>query len=448
MDEDKVELVLAGETILTSKDYDVSIAFLQVPNAFSLTIGSGATAVDLMKRYPERTPFVLRINGVVQFMGLTDGFRRPRGDATEIQIVGRDSLAQLHDDDIEHDRSFQNATFEELARAAFKSAGYSEIDLRYDAAAHRKAVTGTPIVEKSTITKKVLIDLNQVSVIDRSGIADNTDLNYYPFDIQSQDEITTEVQETITKVTGFKAEKPIEWKAGQSHYQALNKELARAGIFLRAGVDPEGRDPNVFLLSEPNAAQAPLFGLARIEGDSPASNVVNVLPIGMERIATGRHARYIVRGRTGSGKDGRQQLEAVFEDAEMTALGYTKRKVVIDENAKTRLQAEFIARRLCAEARRMNRAFTYTIPRRHTLPLFANASSRAIPTPDICVALRDDDNGMQGLYWVERVRFRGSAGGGTFTDLTLMAPEDLVFGTAEFLPAQTRAQRALGNKVA
>lgn len=445
MDEDKVELVLAGETVLTSKDYDVSIAFLQVPNAFSLTIGSDATALDLMRRYPKNTPFALRINGIVQFMGWTDGFRLPRGNGTEIQIVGRDALAKLHDDDIEHDRSFSNATFEELARAAFKSAGYDTIDLRYDAAAHRRAVVGTPIVQTTTVTKKVLIDLNQISVIDRTGIPENSDLNYAPLDIRSVDEITTEVQETITKVTGYKAEKPIEWKAGTAHFAALMKELARAGLFLRASVDPEGRNPNVFLLSEPSAAQAPIFGLARVLGDTVAENVVSVLPIGLDDIATGRHAKYIVRGRAGGGKDGRQQIEAAFEDPEMLAAGFTKRKVVVDENAKTRAQAQFLARKLCAEARRVNRCFTYTVPRRHTLPLLANPLERAIPTPDIVVALRDDDHGMDGLFWIERVRFRGSATGGTFTDITLMCPEDLVFGTGEFLPAQSRAQKVFGK---
>lgn len=440
MEEDVVALILNGEHIEIAKEYDISIAFLQVPNAGSITIGSGSTFVDLARRYPKGTTCALQINGVTQFMGRTDGFRRTRGDATEMALVFRDALALFVKDKIQHDRTFNNITFDELTKEAFKSAGYEGISLVYSAAAHRAAVAGTPILETAQVTKKILIDLNQIRGLDTSGVPKGADLNYQPLDIDP----TIEITETVTKCTGFKAEKPIQWKAGTPHYDALNKELARAGIFLRAGVDPEGQDPNVFLLSEPNATQAPAFGLARILGDAVPDNHVSVLPPAIDDIATGRHSHYIVRGRTGGGADGRQQIEAVFVDEEMAAIE-TSHEVIIDESAKTLSQAQFIARRACATARRMCRCFTYTVPNRHTLPLLADPRRRAIPNPDMVVALRDDEHGMEGLFWIERVRFRRSMSTGTNTDITLMCPEDLVFGDGQYWLAGKKGQKVLGK---
>ena len=453
-EDDVVELWLDGRPILIAKEYDISIAFLQVPNAFSIVIGSGATAVDLLRRFPPGTPFVLKINGIVQFMGFLDGPERQQGEATQLQLIGRDALAQLVDDEIEHDRSFVNATFDEITNAAFTSAGYEGISLTYDAAAHRKAVTGTPIIEEKveerTFTSKPVsgkdTDEKQIVLVS-TGEAAGTPFAY---DVLTVRQGTTVVETTqkklVQKITGFKAEKPILWKAGTSHYQALAREYQRAGLFLRAGVDPEGVDPNVFLLSQPNPVQTPLFGLIRALDKDPPANLVNVVPGRIANLTTNRHAKYIVRGRTGGGKDGRQQIEGVFLDEEMVALGYTKRRVVVDEHAKTKKQAEFYARKACADARRANRTFTYTVLGRHSLPMLAAPARRALPTPDICVSLVDDEHGMRGIFWVERVRFRASATGGTFTDFVLMVPDDVVFGDAELLSAADKKGRAVLGK--
>lgn len=449
MDEDRVELILNGEVVLIAKDYDISIAFLQVPNQFSIRIGSGATAVDLMRRYPKNTPFALEINGITQFMGWTDGFRRPRGEATELEIVGRDALARLLTDEVQHDRSFSSATFEELAHAAFAGAGYEGIALSYDAAAHRAAVTGVPQFEDYKVKKTY-----------KSGPVgtQGSNLEIVPlladgsaYDVANVRTGVTTVETTVTELkkrcTGFKAEKPIEWKAGTSYLNALNKDLSRAGLFLRASVDPEGQDPNVFLLSEPNAAQSPLFGMVRLLDKDPPRNMVSVLPPAIDDLAVGRHAYYTVRGRTGGGKAGSQQIEATFTDEDMVAAGYSTHRVIVDENAKTLKQAEYMARKACAEARRVGRVFTYIVPRRHSLPLLADASRRAIPTPDVVVALRDDEHGLEGDFWIERVRFRASANGGTFTDVTLMVPDDLVYGEGQFYTSAKKKRKVFGRSV-
>lgn len=433
--EDVVELVLAGETVL-AKEYQVDVAFLMAPNAFSVSIGSGTTAIDLMQRYPPNTPFALKVNGVTQFMGRTDGFERPKGEYTELHITGRDRMAQIVDDKVRHDRSFANATFEEITRAALKAAlrnqGYS---LVFDARAHRQAVTGTPLYGTQTIVSDPVkgkagpLELRVVRVDERVGPV---------FDTVPERVGVTTVETTVKYIKGYKADKPIEWKAGTTWYQALKKEYDRGGLFLRAGVDPEGEDENVFLLSEPSAAQTPLIGMVNTRAPNPADNVVSVLPPRITNVTTGMHSEYIVRGRSGGGKGGLKQIEGVFIDGDLLALGIDKTDVHVDEHVVTELQAQYLARKRCADARRACRVFTYTIPRRHTAPLLSNPRRRAILAPDICVALKDDENGMEGVFWVERVKHYASANGPTGTDVTLMVPDDVVFGEGEFLSDATR----------
>lgn len=436
--EDLVELILAGETLITAKEYSISLSVMATPNNFSIVIGTGTSALSLMRKYPAGTPFVLKINGVVQFMGWTDGYERPKGEHTEIHITGRDRMAQLLDDCVEHDRTFTNATFEDLARAMITGAGITDYNLTFDARAHAKAITGTPIVEETKVYEKQLLDFNQLYAIDSSGFPPGTDLNFAPYDVRSKEDITVTVEKVVKKIKGYKAEKPIEWKAGTTFYAAGKKEFDRGGLFLRGGVDPLGKQPNTFLLSEPNAAQEPLFGLVNTREPNPADNMVSVLPPHITDSVVGRHAKYIVRGRTGGGKKGREPVEGIFIDQQMVELGFTTRKVVIDDHAKTNAQALYLARKLCTEARRMHRVFTYHMPRRHTAPLLRDPSRRAILAPDICVSLKDDENGMEGVFYSERVRHMASASGPTGTDITIMVPEDLVYGDAEFLTNATR----------
>lgn len=439
--EDIVELILNGETVLTCKEYQIDIAYMMGPSQFSIVIGSGTTALELMRRYPAGTPFILKINGNVQFSGTTDGYERPQGEQTELRITGRDCTSPLYRNSVIHDRTFNNATFEDLGHAGIKGAGIKSYTLTTDVRAHRKAITGTPIVESTTVIEHVLLNFNELYAIDSSGFPPGTDLNYAPFDIKDKSEITVDVEKTVKRIKGFKAEKPIEWKAGTKWFAAMKKEFDRGGLFFRAGVDPTGKQTNVFLLSEPSAAQTPLFGFVNTREPNPADNLVSVLPPHITDLITNRNARYIVRARTGGGKNGRQQIEGIFDDEYMIDLGFDPAvdvDVFIDEMAKTTSQATYIARRRCAEVRRQHRVFTYRVPMRHTAPVLFNPRQRAVIVPDVCVALKDDENGMEGVFWIERVKHCASASGPTYTDVTLMVPEDLVFGDGEFLANATR----------
>lgn len=437
--EDTIDLLINGKEILTAKSYEVTRAFFQVPDTFSMVIGSGKTSLDLMRQVPPGSLFALRINGVVQFVGYTDGFERLGGGATEVTVSGRDALAQLVRAQIENDRSFNNITLEGLAQEAIKGAGILESTLFFDAAAQRAAVTGTPQVTEEKTSKTIVSsavggglqppELRLVSTGEQEGTP-------FAYDLVPVRSGVTTVETTQTKVTkrvtGFKADKPIKWDAGESYLTALKKDCDRAGVFLRAGTDPDGLDPNVFLLSAPDGDQAAKFWLLNTRREDVPDNAVLVLPPQIRYVMTGRHSKYVVHGQAGGGKDGRRPIEGVYHDNEAEeGLPLPATRVIKDPNCKSIHQANYRARKECAAERRANRSFVYVIPHRHTMPLIENPAQRGIIAPDTVVHVRDDEFGINGPMWVERVKFSKSVTGGTFTEVTLLDPGDLIFGDDE-----------------
>jgi hypothetical protein len=431
---DTVDLLLNGKEVLSAKEYDVQIGYFTTPSAFSMTIGSGKTTLDLLRSAPPASLFALRVNEVVQFVGYTDGFDRIGGGATEVSISGRDITAQLVRDHIEHDRSFTNATFEQLARAAILGAGISEPTIFFDPASQRAAVTGTPVV---STTKK------QTQVVRGTAGQQGTALELQPitadgsaFDVvavrQGVTTVSTVLNQTINRITGYKAEKPIKWDAGETWFSAWKKDADRGGIFLRAGVDPQGRKPAVFLLGAPDGNQPARIWLLNTRRENTPDNAVLVVPGGTRYVMTGRHSEYVVLGQAGGGKDGRKAVVGRFLDEEALAgLPFPAKRVEKDPQVKNTRQANFRARRACAQERRENRHFVYRILGRHTAPLIDNPSARCIPAPDIVAHLRDDEIGANGPMWVSSVRHHKSVKDGTFTEVTLIDPTDLVFGEDE-----------------
>jgi hypothetical protein len=433
---DRVELLVNGRELLVAKNYDVSIAFLTTPSQFSMTVGSNITTLELMKRVPPNSLFALQINGVTQFMGYTDGFEQFSQGATEIAITGRDCMAQLVDDQIEHDRSFNNITFEQLAIEAIKGAGITDYQLIADPTAQRAAVVGTPVLSKLKIQQYEIIE-PELKII-------GVDKNSGPTWAVVPERIVDAGVEEITRVTGFKSEKPIKWDAGSSWLAATKKDFDRAGIFLRAGVDPEGKNPNIFILSAPSAAQAPLFAIANTRGAQVSDNEVITGSPAIKYVMTGRHSDYVVHGRAGTGKDGRKPVIGRWHDEDVAACGIKKTRVIKDENVKNNAQAEYLARKTCAQERMANRSFVYPIHHRHTLPLLSNPMERGVIACDVVVQVRDDEHGVIGPMWVERVRHH-SGPGGTGSDVTVVAPDDLVFADAAFSQEALNGRRMMGR---
>lgn len=439
--DDLVRLVLDDKQVMVAKDYQVDIAYFEQPNAYSIHIGSGATALSLMKAFPKNTRFQLSVGNVVSFSGRTDGFSRMNAQATELVITGRDAMALLVDDYIEHDKVFNNGTFYDVTKYALdhvagikdKGQGWS---LTYDDASYRAAVTGTPIVKTVTETKNAKV--SEIFAYDRGNVPVDA-LDYAPLTYQPTYEVTR------TLITGFRADKPLVLKAGETWFHQLKKEHDRGGIFMRAGVDPEGQDEFVYLLSAPNGSQPPLYGIINQRGAAKSANLVNCFQPKLKDNAAGRHARYLVYGRVGGDKASRKRIRGEFADPEMVEAGYTKRWVKVDETVKSDQHATYLAKKQCAFDRRKERSFAYSF-RGHTLPMLRDPKRRAVVVPDTTLFLKDDEHGMEGVFWIERVSYHGSTQNGCFTELTLMLPEDLVFGDGDFSRALKKKKSIFGKR--
>jgi prophage tail gpP-like protein len=378
---------------------------------------------------PPGSTIAFRVNGVVQWVGFVDGFDRVSPGATEITFSARDAMMQLVRAHIEHERTFNNITLENLALEAIKGAGIAEPQLFSDAAAWRSAVSGVPITDTQTVSKTFTSgpivgaplppEVRLVSTGEAQG-------SPAAFDVE------TTQKTTVTRITGFKADKPIKWEPGETFLGALKKDTDRAGVFLRAGVDPDGNDPWIFEIGAPDGKQVPRGWLLNTRNENAPNNAVLVGPPQIRYVMTGRHSEYVVLGQGGGGKDGRKPIEGRFLDPEaLSGMPLPAKRVVKDPQAKNAKQAQYRARKLCAEERRANRSFVYPILHRHTIPLLSDPTTRIIPVPDLVLQVDDDEHGIHGPMWTERVRLHRSAGSGTFSELTLIDPTDLVFGDDE-----------------
>lgn len=420
-----VALELGGELLLIAKSYEVTNGYFGTPRTFQMTVGTPATAVELMKRFPPGTLFRLFVGGVLQFVGRTDGFAKAGATGTEFILTGRDCMARLTDTDIYHEKSFTNATYEDLARYAIEGTGLKrgEYVLTVDAAGQRKAIQGTPITEERTVTKT--IDLNQIRGLSIEP-AKGQDLNFSPLDYDNT------YTKTITVVTGFRADKPIDVKAGQNWYQWIKTELDPAGIFLRGAIDLSGSLEYAFLLSAPDGSQAPAYGLQHRRGDERPKNAGTVLDPSYQDLYVDRAGTYIVLGRAGGGADGPKQIEGRYVDQEAVDAGFGWKLNVKDMAAtvKSVKHAEFMARKTCAGVRRASRRLVYPT-RGHTLPLLGS-TRRAVVVPDSTITLDDEEYGISGTFWVENVVYKGSTTNGKMMDITLQLPDDLIFGDGGF----------------
>lgn len=434
--EDVVELELGGKRVLLAKEYQIQLAFLQAPNAFSITIGDDSTAAELMKAFPPYTPFRLRINGVVQFAGRTDGYTVTSAQGTDLSIVGRDCMSHLIGNKIRTDRGISHASYEDLARIAIEGCGIKGYTLTFDTAAQRQAVVGKPITDKHEFT------VGPIDVGPVMGHSVGRKVNY-PDLRKAHDILQQTTTTTLTRIKGYNSSNPIELKRGHTYYDWVHKEFERGGLFLRGGVDPDGVDEFVYVLGEPNGRAPPLYGLFNQRGAAKLTGYSNVLKPRIHNVITGRHAEYWVQGRAGGGKGGRKGIEGHFVDEEMVALGVTWQDVHDDKDCKSTAHATYLARRNCAVARRHGHTYTYPIVG-HTLPLLKEPSRRAVVAPDVTLYVNDPENGIDGVFWIERVTHTGGSHG-TLTEITLMRPEDLVFGDGEFAPLHTRKKKGKGK---
>lgn len=375
---DSVTLKLNDADVLVAESWEIKQSILTQPAAFSLRLGHGDVASQILKLYPPRTPFTLAIGNVVQQSGTTDAIEADGATgATTIVIRGRDSLAPLHDAYITADESLQDATFGDVVAKALTASGIDDFTLQTSNEANRKAITG--------------VGVRQISP---------------PGD--GPDPQTAKIN------------KVLQCKVGERQYQHVKKVLDRAGLFLWASTIP-----NFFILSEPNAKQRPTYRIVRQRGAT--RNAVNVISARYKNDTSGRFSEAVIYAKGGGKKFGRVATSGAFVDDEMFNLGFRRPMVHHDTPVTNAEQAQFYARRKLAETRRAGWQLSYTLSGHSTPSLLGG--QRAVWAVDTVVEVDDEEFGLQGQYYIESVEFR--RGPETTTVLTLQRPTDLIFGSDE-----------------
>jgi prophage tail gpP-like protein len=388
--EDRVALTLGEETISITESYEVRASVLTQPAAFSINLGHGGVALELMQKYPPKTKFKLTVNDIVVQTGLVDGVSSDdNSGATTVNFRGRDMLARLYDAFLPSEESFQEATYTDLVRKHLDAVGLKSAKITASNEANRKAITGSKVVElaPSEIEADLRIDAD--------------------VDIRKEIKGTKKVIYATLKA-----------KLGTRRYEFLKTQLDRAGLFLMAAGDGN------FIIFRPTAKQEPVARLVRQRGVSlkPGS----ILRHSFRADTSRRHTKCIVYGHGGGRNFGRSKNRGEFVDEQFSAvLGGEDAQVLVihDNDAKTPKQAEFLARRRIAEDNRDANELTYTLAG-HSAPGYNGGS--IVWAPDTVVEVEDYELGIRGIRYVESVTMNRAPQ--TTTTIRLMRPNDLVFG--------------------
>lgn len=360
------------------ESYEFTRAILTQPSAFSVRLGWGNVTKDLLSVLTPQLPTQLVINDCIQATGFLDDVEASgEVGATEISLHGRDALARMHDAFIEAELSLTDSTYAQLVERALAETT-ADWTLFYTNEDNRKLTTGIGVKQ----TGAPNVDPTQSS---KGPVA-----------------------------------KQLKAKIGERWYEFVKRQLDRAGLFLWCGGQGE------FILTAPNANQAPIYRILRRRGQT--RNEVNVISARFRNATSQRFSECKIYGRGGGKKFGRTKVSGIFVDEEMTALGLKRPLVLHDDNVTNEEQAVFYARRKIAESIRNGWNLTYTVAG-HTIPSL-QTGQRAVWAPDTIVTIDDDEFGLSDNYYIEKVTFRRNPA--TTTELTLLRPDSLVFATGEF----------------
>ena len=416
INDETFRLKLAGEEVPIASSYTVKAGILDVPAGFSMTIGHGGLAAELLDRYPEFTPFELYVGDVLVQRGETDANELKGGRGTEITIRGRDMLKWLVDTKLESDRTFAEKTFKQLTEVALSECGLGGLPIADDNTANRKAITGAQRV-RALAPEPTEEAQTEVGGAGRTKTVHNT----------------------------LKARLAMPW------WDFLVEQYRRAGLFLWADVSTGG-----FVLARPRGDQTPLYRIVRRRtGKNGPGDVTVVGNPSFRRDATKRYTEIKVVGRAGGGKKGRGRISARVFDQEMIEIlnpdpadradGGKRRKaeIIYDDKVRTTEQANWLARRKLAESRRNGWSLTYPVAG-HVAPALVGGGY-AVWQPDTVVEVIDEELGLEGPMWVESVEY--SRAPFTLSKIHVMRIEDLLFAEEDFDSPPKLARKKGANSV-
>lgn len=416
VNEEVVRLLLDGVEAPIALDYEVHAGVLEIPAAFSMTIGHAGLTAELAHRFPPYTPFELRVGDTTVQVGDTDGLALAGSAGSAIRISGRDPTKWLVDTQIRAERTFAEKTFFQLTELALLEVGLDTSVIALDNIANRKAITGVQRIEELGPTTTTGAETD-------AGTAGGT-----------------AQQRTVYRT--------IKAEIGTTWWDFLAAQYRRAGLFLWSDV------AGSFVLSRPKPT-SPIYRIARRRtGQNGPGDVTVVGMPDWSHDTTKRYSECEVIGRAGGGKGGRGRVSARHFDADMVALlnadpadradgGKRQKPLIIkDDKVRTKEQAAFLARRKVAESRRNGWKLSYTVAG-HTAPSL-RGGGRAIWQPDTCVEVIDDELGIEGPMYVESVVYRRTPE--TTTTVNLLRVEDLVFAEEDIENQRTQRVRGLAPR--
>ena len=406
--DDRVRIRLGNDPdVHIIEEYGFQCSILQQPSAFTLRLSGGKSAQAILAKHPPgpTSRCALYIGPFRQFTGELDA-SNAFGDtnATNVELKGRDLMARLHDTDIAGERSFNNATYEELFKAALTDVGQ-----------------GHKIIEISnTANRKV-----------RSG---------YGVKVKSEPVKVDEVKHTASG-GGFR--NVVTAKLGETWLNFLERHFGKIGLF--PWCDANGN----FVLSRPNGEQEATFHFFRKRGQ--LASVANVKSFRFTNDTTNRCSQVVIFARNGGRKFGHNHTHGGFVDEEMKGYGFIdaakkisiRRRVYRDTEVTSEEEAKFYARRKMAEVNRAGWKLQYVISG-HTAPLRSDIDKRAVIIPDVVVRVDDDELGIHENLYIEAVEYRSPP---RTTVVTMMRPQDLVFGENQALAGTKSAKRNTERKM-
>lgn len=398
----EVRVILAGDEVIIVESYHVSISMFVQPAKFSVVIGNGAVARELLDKYPPGTPFELQIAGTTQFIGKTDGWAvSGAAGNTSITLTGRDALAPVHDAFVDAEKTWTDISIKDLVDFVLaKVLGAGKYTLAASNSAARKAMSNASGKGKITKSAKKL----KAATVTASGSAD-----------VSATELATFSDKGVFTKAAVSGNRKIQATMGKRWYgDILKPQLDRAGLFLWCS------QGGTYLLAELDPDQAPLYRIRHRRG--AVDNIVESFSYTQD--TADRYASCTVWGRRGGGKEKRTKISGTYVDDQMTEAGITKVMHISDDKCTSIEQAEFLAKREIAKTRRDGRRLSYTVGGHTTTQ--AGGTQTVIWIPDTVVDVDDEELGLQFRAYVESVEHSGSPA--MTTTISLMSCKDVVFG--------------------
>lgn len=386
--DDHIRLVIRGDEIKISESWTVTESVMEVPCAWSVRLGWGGVARDIISRYKKGDPFELYIGDDLQMTGRLDAIRASQepGGALTLELGGRDSIAPLVTTSVTAQQSFKDLTYFDLVRRAVDAC---------------PAIAGRPIEFSNAANRQIKAGVKVLEVAA----------------VRTAEQV---LQEGVGFVTGTVTQE-LQAKVSESWIHFLRRYLDRAGLFLWSAAD------GTFILSEPNGKQSATYRLVRQRGDPTKTG--DVIAVSYQDDAARRHSEAVVYGRGGGRKSGPVKAKGSFVDQEMVDLGFDQPIAFKDANVHTDQEAAFFARRKLAEERREGWRLEYTIAGLRLPTVAGPQGTWGVVTPDTVVNVNDLELGIAGDFYVDSVQRARSPQ--TTAKIRLMRLGDLIFGSDE-----------------